>query len=111
MFSAGCNSPCGKVTTVNTGWAQKFSDVVDTLVGSANGDITGSAQSRIDTLSITIDRNDQRVAYLEERLEFKRQMYLKQFYAMEQAMERMTSDMSAVGNIASAWSSNYASGS
>ena len=98
----------GKTTTVNYGWAQKFSDLTDSLCGRA--DALGKVQARIDTLTETIDRNDQRVAYMEERLEWKRQMYLKQFYAMELAMAQMTSDMSAVGNIASAWSQNYSSG-
>jgi flagellar capping protein FliD len=98
----------GNVTTVNYGWAQKFSDLVDTLVGSV--EVTGKTPARINTLTEQIDRNMERISFLEGRLEFKRQMYLKQFYAMEQAMARMTSDMSAVSNIASSWSSNYNSG-
>jgi flagellar hook-associated protein 2 len=98
----------GKTTKVNYGWAQKFADLTDSLCGRA--DELGKVQSRIDTLTQTIDRNEQRVAYLEERLEWKRNMYLKQFYAMEQAMARMTSDMSAVTNIATSWAQNYSSG-
>ena len=98
----------GKTTTVNYGWAQKFSDLTDSLCGRA--DALGKVQARIDTLTETIDRNDQRVAYLEERLEWKRQMYLNQFYAMEQALARMSNDMSAVSNIATAWTQNYSSG-
>ena len=98
----------GDATTVKTGFAQMFTDITDKLTGSA--DMAGSAPARIDTLSMTIDRNEQRIAFLEERLEWKRQMYLKQFYAMEQAMARMTSDMNAVSNIASSWSQNFSSG-
>jgi flagellar hook-associated protein 2 len=94
----------GKTTKVNYGWAQKFSDLTDSLIGG--GEITGRAPSRIDSLSTQITRNDDRITFLEGRLEFKKQMYLKQFYAMEQAMARMSTSMSAVQNIASTWASN-----
>jgi len=98
----------GTTKKVNVGWAQKFSDLADSLVGTAS--LAGKAQSRLDTLTTTIDKNDQRIAFMEERLEWKRQMYLKQFYAMEQAMARMTTDMNSISNIASAWQSNYSNG-
>ena len=98
----------GKVTKVNYGWAQKFADLTDQLVGSANQ--AGKVQSRIDVLTTTIDRNEERVAFMQERLDWKREYYLKQFYAMEQAMAKMTSDMSAVSNLASAWQQNYSTG-
>jgi len=97
----------GTTTMVNIGWAQRLSDLTDTLVGDR--DVVGKAPARIDALTIQIDRNDQRVEFLEGRLEFRRQLYLKQFYAMEQAMARMTGDMNAVGNIANAWQSNWGS--
>jgi len=100
----------GKKVTVNTGWAQQFSDMADRLIGSNDGAVTGKVQARLDVLDQSIFRNEQRIEFMEERLEFKRQMYLKQFYAMEQALARMTTDMSAVSNIASAWSSNYSAG-
>ena len=98
----------GTTSKVNTGWAQRFSDTVDRLVG--NGDIVGATPSRIDTLDTQITRNEDRIAFLEQRLEFKRQMYLNQFYAMEQALARMSSDMSAVSNMASTWQSNFSTG-
>jgi flagellar hook-associated protein 2 len=102
-------SPTGEKYTVNIGYAQLFSDLTDRLTGGP--DIVGKTPARLDALTFQIDRNEQRIAFMEERLEFKRQMYLKQFYAMEQAMSRMSADMSAVTNIASSWSSNYNSGS
>jgi flagellar hook-associated protein 2 len=98
----------GNVTTTNTGWAHRFSAMADSLVGSAES--TGKVPARVDTLTMTIDRNDQRIDFMNERLMFKRQMYLKQFYAMEQAMARMSSDMAAVGNIANAWQTSFNSG-
>jgi len=98
----------GNVTKVQHGWAQKFVNTMDRLVGDA--DIQGKAPSRIDALDLQIDRNLQRISFMEQRLEFKRAMYLKQFYAMEQALARMSSDMNAVGNIASMWTQNYSSG-
>jgi flagellar capping protein FliD len=98
----------GETVTANYGWAQKFTDVVNKLAGDA--DQVGKVNARLDTLTETIDRNDIRLAFMQERLDFKRNMYLKQFYAMEQAMARMSNDMSAVGNIANAWQQNYSSG-
>ncbi|MCL2710595.1 MAG: flagellar filament capping protein FliD [Planctomycetaceae bacterium] len=95
----------GKTTTVSVGWAQKFTDLADSFQG--DGAILGKIPARLDTLTTQIDRNDLRIEFMEQRLEFKRQMYLKQFYAMEQAMARMTGDMSAVSNIANAWQSNW----
>jgi len=98
----------GKETTVNYGWAQKFSDLTDSLVGRA--DTLGKVQARIDALTENIDRNEQRIASMQARLDWKEQYYLKQFYAMEQAMAKMTKDMSAVSNISNAWQTNYSGG-
>jgi flagellar hook-associated protein 2 len=98
----------GTTRTVSVGWAQRFSDLADTFQGSATAG-SGKLMTRMDTLTIQIDRNEQRIEFMEGRLEFKRQLYMKQFFAMEQAMARMTSDMSAIGNIANAWQSNWGS--
>jgi flagellar capping protein FliD len=95
----------GKEITVNSGWAYRFSKMVDNLVGAA--DITGKLPARIDTLSVNIDRNEDRITFMEERLKFRQQLYMRQFIAMEQAMARMSSDMAAVGNIANAWQSSF----
>jgi flagellar hook-associated protein 2 len=101
-------NPDGTVKKVSVGWAQKFTDMANSLVGDA--DILGKAPSRIDSLTTQIDKNEDRIAFLEDRLEFKRQMYLKQFYAMEQAMARMSTDMNSVSSIMSSWTANYSSG-
>ena len=98
----------GTTTKVKIGWAQRFADVVDRLVG--NGDIVGATPARLDTLETQINRNEDRIAYLEQRLEFKRQMYLNQFYAMEQALARMSNDMTSISNMASSWQSNFSTG-
>jgi len=98
----------GTTRKESIGWAQRFTDLADSFQGSSSGG-NGQIMTRMDTLTIQIDRNDQRIDFMADRLEFKRQMYMKQFIAMEQAMARMTSDMSAVGNIANAWQSNWGS--
>ena len=92
----------GTTRKENVGWAQKFVDVANTLVG--DGALLGKTQARLDSLEIQIDRNSDRVAFMEERLKFKEQMYLKQFYAMEQAMARMTTDMASISNMMASWS-------
>ena len=101
----------GNKVTVKTGWAQKFTDMADNLIGSNDGSIPGKVQARLDVLDQSMTRNEERIAFMEERLEFKRQMYLKQFYAMEQALAKMSSQSSSVANIMTSWSSNYSSGS
>ncbi|MDR1478099.1 MAG: flagellar filament capping protein FliD [Planctomycetaceae bacterium] len=90
-----------KTVTVSRGWAQNFMDMVDTITGD-NGTIT----RRLEALGKTIDTNEQRVAFLEERLEFKRQTMLKKFYAMEQAMAKMSSSLESVNQISTTWASN-----
>jgi flagellar hook-associated protein 2 len=95
----------GTEVKYNVGFAQKMTDLSDRLVGTDT--ITGSAQARLQVLAINIDKNEERVAFMEQRLEWKRQFLLSKFYAMEQAMATMSSDMSSVSNIATAWSSNY----
>jgi flagellar hook-associated protein 2 len=100
----------GNKVTVNTGWAQQFTDMADSLIGSNDGALIGKVQARLDVLDQSIYRNEQRLEYMEERLDFKRQMYLKQFYAMEQALAKMSTQSASIANIASAWTSNYSSG-
>jgi flagellar hook-associated protein 2 len=94
----------GETTTIKTGWAQKFMDVANMLT-----DYEGIAPQRMSTLTTKIEQNDERVAFMQERLDVKRLMMLNKFYAMEQAMAQMSSDMSAVTNISTAWTSNYSS--
>jgi flagellar hook-associated protein 2 len=100
----------GNKITVNTGWAQQFSDMADRLIGSNDGALIGKVQARLDVLDQSIYRNEQRIEYMEQRLEFKRNMYLKQFYAMEQALAKMSTQSEAVGSIMTSWSSNYSNG-
>jgi len=94
----------GKETTVKTGWAQAFMDVANSLAGDE-----GIIYKEIDKLTVQIDKNDEDIARMTARLAVKEQQMLKKFYAMEQAMAKMSSDMSAVSAIATTWQSNYSS--
>ncbi|MDR1964572.1 MAG: flagellar filament capping protein FliD [Planctomycetaceae bacterium] len=94
----------GKATKITSGWAQTFMDAANSLV-----DYDGMAYHERDTLDLKITKNEERIAFMEERLLVKRQMMLNKFYAMEQAMAQMSSDMNTVSSIASSWSSNYSS--
>ncbi|GHT46956.1 hypothetical protein FACS189454_08880 [Planctomycetales bacterium] len=95
----------GKETKVNQGWAQKFMNTVESLTNIDHG----KAQMRWDTLERKITSNNERVEFMQARLDVKRQMMLNKFYAMETAMAKMSDDMSTVSNIASNWSSNMSS--
>ncbi len=95
----------GKETTIKTGWAQKFVDVSDSLVGTD----VGIAFKELEKLGNQIDQNTERSEYMSARLEVKRTQLLKKFYNMEQALAKMQSSMSAVSSIATNWSSNYSS--
>ncbi|MDR2115576.1 MAG: flagellar filament capping protein FliD [Planctomycetaceae bacterium] len=92
----------GKPTTIKTGWAQTFMDAANLLT-----DYNGIAYHERDTIDAKITKNEERIAFLQERLDVKRQMMLNKFYAMEQALAKMSSDMNTVTSISSAWSSNY----
>ncbi|MDR3197811.1 MAG: flagellar filament capping protein FliD [Planctomycetaceae bacterium] len=94
----------GKPTTIKSGWAQTFSDAADLLT-----DYDGIAYHERDTLDTKISKNAERIAYLNERLVVKQQMYLNKFYAMEQALAQMSSDMNTVSSIADSWASNSSS--
>ncbi|MDR0337836.1 MAG: flagellar filament capping protein FliD [Planctomycetaceae bacterium] len=95
----------GKPTTIKTGWAQSFMDAANLLT-----DYDGIAYIERDTLDTKMSKNDERIAFMKERLDVKRQTMLNKFYAMEQALAKMSSDMSAVTSISSAWASNYSAG-
>ncbi|MDR2346214.1 MAG: flagellar filament capping protein FliD [Planctomycetaceae bacterium] len=90
-----------KTTTVITGWAKNFTDVTEAITGDS-----GLVFKRLETLDKTITTNEERIAFLEERVEFKRQTMLNKFYAMEQAMLKMTSSMETVSQIATTWAAN-----
>ncbi|GHT34195.1 hypothetical protein FACS189427_01060 [Planctomycetales bacterium] len=94
-----------KLITVSDGWAQKFMDVADRYTGKD----TGKLYRHLETVGSKIDNNYERIDFMTARLETKRTQMLKKFYQMEQAMAKMSSDMSAVSGISSNWSSNYSS--
>ncbi|MDR0705620.1 MAG: flagellar filament capping protein FliD [Planctomycetaceae bacterium] len=94
----------GKPTTIKSGWAQSFMNAANLLT-----DYDGIAYIERDTLDTKIAKNEERIAFLQERLDVKRQMMLNKFYAMEEALAQMSSDMNTVTSISSAWTSNYSS--
>ncbi|MDR1053902.1 MAG: flagellar filament capping protein FliD, partial [Planctomycetaceae bacterium] len=83
-----------KTTTVNTGWAQDFADMAEIVSGDS-----GLVFKRLETLDKTITTNEERILFLEERVEFKRQTMLNKFYAMEQAMAKMSASLETVSAI------------
>lgn len=96
----------GKTTAITSGWAQSFMDAANLLT-----DYDGIAYIERDTLDTKIAQNEERIAFMQERLDVKRTMMLNKFYAMEEALAKMSSDMNTVTSISSAWSSNYTSSS
>ena len=96
----------GEEIAVKTGWAQSFMDVADRLTGDE-----GIVFKEISKMTDQIDRNDADADRMTQRLAVKEQQMLKKFYAMEQAMAKMSSDMSAISSIATNWASNSNSGS
>jgi flagellar hook-associated protein 2 len=94
----------GEPTTIKSGWAQSFMDAANLLT-----DYDGIAYIERDTLDTKMTQNEERIAFLQERLDVKRTMMLNKFYAMEQALAQMSSDMNTVTSISSAWTSNSTS--
>ncbi|MDR2642499.1 MAG: flagellar filament capping protein FliD [Planctomycetaceae bacterium] len=93
-----------KTKTIKTGWAQNWTDMAEAVTGDS-----GLVFKRLETLDRTITTNEERITFLEERLEFKRQTMLNKFYAMEQAMAKMSSSLEAVSAISSTWLANSSS--
>ena len=96
----------GEEITIKTGWAQMFMDVANRLSGD-----DGIVFREINKLNDQIDRNDRDSDLMTQRLAVKEQQMLKKFYAMEQAMARMSGDMNAISSIATSWAANSNSGS
>jgi flagellar hook-associated protein 2 len=92
-----------KTTTVNRGWAQMFADMSETVAGD-----DGLIFSRLQTIGTMVTDAEERYDYMEARLEFKRTTMLNKFYAMEQAMAKMSANMETVSAISSTWTSNAA---
>ncbi|MDR0392305.1 MAG: flagellar filament capping protein FliD, partial [Planctomycetaceae bacterium] len=90
-----------KTKTIKTGWAQSWVDMAETVTGDS-----GLVFERLKTLDRTIMTNEERITFLEERLQFKKQTMLKKFYVMEQTMAKMSSSLEAVSQIATSWASN-----
>jgi flagellar hook-associated protein 2 len=95
----------GEKTTTKYGWAQKFADAANSLTDPDYGIVS----RELTTLGRKIDSSEERITFLTDRLAVKRQQMLNKFYIMEQAMAKMSSDMSTVSGIASMWSSNSTS--
>jgi flagellar hook-associated protein 2 len=76
-----------------------FSAKLDELSEQLTGQDTSLMANRFITLSDKIERNEERIAWLTERLETERERLYMQFYRMEIAIGKMQSSMSALSSI------------
>lgn len=78
-----------------------------TALGKTYADDSYSTlNSKYDSMQIQIDDNTERLAFLDERLEAKRQIYLNQFYRMESALAKMQGDLEYINKISNSSSSS-----
>ncbi len=96
----------GKENEVNTAWAQQFMTAVEKTTGDTAGNVMGKIYYEREAMQSKIEQNTDRVEYMKARLDVKREQMLKKFYAMEQTLARMQSDMNSVSNIATNWAQN-----
>ena len=86
----------GKMEKIAVGFASKFTQ----LAATYSDDYYSILNTRYSGMTTQIENNISRIEFMDARLETKRNILLKQFYAMESAMARMQSDMNYVNNIA-----------
>ena len=82
-------------TTAQFGVSAKFDAMLEGLAESDTSLLT----NRIETLADTIDRNQERIAFMDERLDVQRERLLTQFYQMEVAVGKMQSSLSLLDSI------------
>lgn len=82
-------------TTANNGLANRL----DTLAESIAGVDSGLLLNRNQTLSTQVQRNSERIATLDERLEVQRERLLLSFFRTEEAIGRIQSNSSAINSI------------
>ena len=77
------------------GFIAEFDELAEQLTGQD----TSLMANRFITLSDKIERNEERIAWLTERLDVERERLFMQFYQMEIAIGKMQSSMSALASI------------
>lgn len=82
-------------TTEEQGFVAKLDRVIDSLAGENNSLLISRAQS----LGNQVDRNNQRIEGMNERLASERERLLKQYYAMEAAIAKLQSNQQYLSRI------------
>jgi flagellar hook-associated protein 2 len=86
----------GELITKQAGYSSMFENLYQVYAYDPE---TSALNSKYNAMDRQILNNEQRLAFMDGRLEAKRAMLLKKFYAMEQAMARMQSDMSYINKM------------
>jgi flagellar capping protein FliD len=73
------------LATAEVGFGKKL----ETALKGYTNDIDGAIKGRVDALRDQVDEMDERTEFLNGRLEAKRQLLLKQFIQMEQALAQI----------------------
>jgi len=82
-------------TDENRGFVGQLDRLADRLAGAENSMLIGKTQ----TLTTQLERNNDRVESLNERLASERERLLKQYYAMEEAIAKIQSNQQYVSQI------------
>ncbi|MCL2304644.1 MAG: flagellar filament capping protein FliD [Planctomycetaceae bacterium] len=93
----------GELVTKQIGYASLFENIYQVYSYDPE---TSALNSKFNAFDRQIYQNEQRLNFMQERLDVKRTMLLKKFYAMETAMGKMQSDMNYINNISAAMANN-----
>ena len=86
----------GEVVSRQIGYASMFENIYQVYSYDPE---TSALNSKYNAFDRQILNNEQRLAFMQERLDVKRILLERKFYAMEQALSKMQSDMSYISNI------------
>ncbi len=99
----------GEIVQVQVGIASMFEKLRNAYSEPPSSELpyaNSALVSKYDALQRQIEANEERISFLDARLEAKRQILLKRFYAMETAMAKMQSDMGYIEKMAASGSSS-----
>ncbi len=99
----------GEIVQVQIGLASMFEKLRNAYSEPPSSELpyaNSALVSKYDALQRQIEANEERISFLDARLEAKRQILLKRFYAMETAMAKMQSDMGYIEKIGTSSSSS-----
>ncbi|MCH7729035.1 MAG: flagellar filament capping protein FliD [Planctomycetes bacterium] len=82
-------------TTEDFGFGDKVQRVIDSLAGEDNSLLI----NRTISLQSNIDLNNERIAFLNERLDRQRDRLLKEFFGIEEAIARLQTSLTAIQSI------------